>query len=268
MKYNIFSILFITFCAIVLLPACNNPRIKEEASWGKIYKNLGIDSAAFEISEQSKERVYFYNKSKGNTPIAPGNTFHLMIGLIALERDIVSNEDEVIAKDTASKWDGDLTLRTAFKANNNEAFKNLARKIGFDEMKIWLDTVRYGNKMLKAPIDMAWENNTLKITPDEQVGFLKRLYFDALPFSTRSQKIMRSMMKIEDKMKYRLYAKSGVIQDGAINKFLQIGYLEDSTSHPYFFANSFDYTSTQNADSLGKLTTTAIFNTMDLLRIE
>ena len=44
------------------------------------------------------------------------------------------------------------------------------------------------------PIDSFWLNNHLKITPDEQLGLVKRLYFNQLPFYNRTQEIVRKVM--------------------------------------------------------------------------
>lgn len=268
-KYDICIVSIAAVVFITIICSCGNPRINEKKEWGDVYKKAGITNGAFEILEQSKERVYFYNKEAGNTAITPGNTFHILLGLIALERDIVSNEDEAITKDTLSKWTTDISLATAIKTNNIEVFQNIARKIGKDELQIWIDTIRYGNKMVKAPIDSCWMNGTLKVTPDEHVGFLKKMYFDNLPFSTRSQKIMRTLLVKQDKMQYRLFNTGGSIIDSGRQKYLQIGYLEDSTAHPYFFANSFDYDASKyNGDSLASQLTRSAFNTMNLMLSE
>ena len=59
------------------------------------------------------------------------------------------------------------------------------------------------------PIDSFWLNNTLKIKPDEQLGLVKKLYFDQLPFFKRTQEIVQSVMLREQNSNYKLYYKTG-----------------------------------------------------------
>jgi beta-lactamase class D len=263
---NLKSLSILLISLVLLNSACKNPRINEKAEWGKVYQELNIDSAAFEVCEQSKERVYYFNKAKGNQLAIPGSAFHVLLGLIAIEQDVLVNEDERIVPDAQSTWKDSITLRKAMSDNRIDVFATLARKIGKPELQFWIDTLRYGNKLIGNSVDSCWYNNTLRATPDEQVGFLKKMYFGELPFSSRSQKIIQSILLQEDKMKYRLYYVKSVHNNNGLQSGLQVGFLEDSTAHPYFFANAIDFkANTTNADSLLKLSTKKIFNTMNLM---
>ncbi len=51
--------------------------------------------------------------------------------------------------------------------------------IGNDTMKHWLDTLGYFPK----------------VTGDEQLGLVKKLYFSQLPFQPRSQRIVKNLLK-------------------------------------------------------------------------
>jgi beta-lactamase class D len=97
-------------------------------------------------------------------------------------------------------------------------------------------------------------NDTLKISPDEQVGLMKRLYHDQLPFSTRAQRIVKGMMLQESAQDYKLYYKTGWGNDTKSGKDLMwvVGYAEtihrlknpktkeiEAIPHPYFFALCF-----------------------------
>ena len=73
-------------------------------------------------------------------------------------------------------------------------FQEIARQIGKDTMKLWVDSIQYGNKNISGPVDSFWLNNHLKISPDEQLGLMSKLYFDQLPFQKYAQQMVRDAM--------------------------------------------------------------------------
>jgi beta-lactamase class D len=222
-----------------LLGSRNN--IHSEEKWGAIYKSHGIDSAAFEMYEQAKERAFFYNKPWGNKRVVPASTFKVFLCLAALETSVAPSEEMTIRYDGKptgnAEWDKDLTMREALEVSSEPYFRELAKRVGKTELKKWMDTMHYGNATIGPNVEDCWHDGSVLITPDEQVGFMKKLYFDELPFSKRVQRIVRSMMLRETAAKYKLYHKTGTnVQDGLLSSWV-IGYLEDSTNHPYFFAS-------------------------------
>ncbi len=147
-----------------------------------------------------------------------------------------------------------MTMREAFKVSNVGYYQELARRIGRDYMQHYLDTVQYGNRRMGSQVDMFWLNDTLQISADEQAGFIKRLYFDELPFSERSQRIVRSMMLQEETPAYKLYYKTGTGQSKDSMIYWIVGFVEKTEhvkeheksmnksnirNYPYFFAQNF-----------------------------
>ena len=103
-------------------------------------------------------------------------------------------------------------------------------------MQYWLDSLRYGTQKIKSRIDTFWLDNSLKITADEQVGLIKKLYFDQLPFNNRSQEMVKRMMLREDSAKYKLSFKTGW---GTLPNKNQLGWVVgwiEENKHVYFFA--------------------------------
>ena len=55
-------------------------------------------------------------------------------------------------------------------------------------MQLWLDSLKYGalydtqKVVIRGAVDSFWLNNALKVTPAQQLGLVKKLYFDQLPF--------------------------------------------------------------------------------------
>jgi beta-lactamase class D len=126
-------------------------------------------------------------------------------------------------------------MAEAFKVSAVNYYQEVARRIGRDTMKHWLDTLHYGNMDISGPIDSFWLNNTLKISPDEQLGLVKKLYFDKLPFSKTTQQIVRDVMLQEDNTLYKLSYKTGWGFDESQNAIGWItGWIEENR-HVYFF---------------------------------
>ena len=126
-------------------------------------------------------------------------------------------------------------MQEAFKVSCVPYYQEVARRTGYDTMKLWIDSLAYGNKNISGPIDSFWLNNKLKISPDEQLGLLKRLYFDQLPFRKSSQQILRNVMLQEDNTAYKLSYKTGWGFDEAHQSIgWVVGWVEEN-NHVYFF---------------------------------
>jgi beta-lactamase class D len=244
------------FLSIVFLMGCKRDNILKQPQWGDIFKKHGIDSACFELADNSHDQIFLYNLERCSRRFSPASTFKIMNSLIALESNIAPNENMIIQWDGITRkpdWDKNLSMREAFKVSSVPYYQELARRIGAVEMQKWIDTVRYGNKRTGGALDQFWLNDTLQISPDEQVGFMKKLYFDKLPMSQRSQRIVRSMMLQEDSTNYKLYYKTGTEFNPEDPKHLTkawiVGFVErkeiqktvltkkvETNYRPYFFA--------------------------------
>jgi beta-lactamase class D len=133
------------------------------------------------------------------------------------------------------EWNRDMNMKEAFKSSNVGYYQEVARRIGADTMQMWLDSIGYGNRNISGPLDSFWLNNTLKISPDEQLGLMKRLYFDQLPFRKSVQQTVRNVMLQEDNTAYKLSYKTGWGFDEAGNAIGWItGWIEEN-KHVYFF---------------------------------
>jgi len=104
-------------------------------------------------------------------------------------------------------------------------------------MQRWLDTLGYAAKYGKAAvgrIDSFWLDNSIKITPDEQLGLVKKLYFNQLPFSKPCTEYCKKVMLQEDNANYRLAYKTGTAyrENGNSIGWL-VGWIEEN-KHAYF----------------------------------
>ena len=251
--------------AIVALASCRSSHIKEDKDLGEVFKAHQITNGCFEMYDNSHDIVHYYNQERCATAYTPASTFKIMNSLIALQTGVALDESLVIPWDgvqhSRPEWNKDMDMREAFKVSNVYYYKELARRIGKKEMQHYLDTVQYGNKKIGDSIDGFWLDGTLKVTADEQVGLLKKLYHDELPFSKRNQRIVRSMMMRENEEHYKLSYKTGLGMQNDTTIAWIVGFAEDSLRHPFFFALNFSTT-----DTTMDVTTTRLNLLHDLLR--
>ena len=155
------------------------------------------------------------------------------------EHTAVLGSDMMMADSVHPQWVAPrMTLSQAFRAgtdSDNLGFRDLARLLGRDTLKKWIDTLRYGNKNMGGSPDSFWLTGPLKINSDEQLGLIKKLYFGQLPFFRRSQEAVRNMMLTETNSNYKIVYKTGSVNPaGGPAVGWVVGWVEEN-KHPYFF---------------------------------
>lgn len=239
---NIFSI---TLVLGVVLMACSPNNVKIEDGFKKYFDENKI-TGTFGLFDNGTGQFTIYNLSRfKDSAYLPASTFKIVNSLIGIETGRVTNEKMVIkwdgtirimpGGDTAHGWNRDLTMEEAFAVSALPYYQEVARRIGKDTMQHWLDSLQYGNKQIGNAIDSFWINNTLKVTPDEQMGLVKRLYFGQLPFQKRTQDIVKKMMIRDNNANYQLAYKTGLgfKENGNLIGWM-VGWIEEN-KHPYFF---------------------------------
>ncbi len=252
------SVVVILLSVVLLASSCRESRIHEHENWGEYFAEYGIDSACFIMRDNNHEAIEYYNKERCLQRFSPASTFKIFNSLVALDVPIVPDESFIIQWDSVERqiaaWNKDMDMREAFKVSNIGYYQEIARRIGYDYMQHYVDTASYGNRNVGGAIDSFWVNDSLQISADEQVGFLKRLYFNQLPFTDRTQRIVRSMMLQEDGDDHKLYYKTGWGVNGDKETLWVVGFAERIMEveehensmnksgvrrYPYFFALNF-----------------------------
>lgn len=196
-------------------------------------------TGTFALFDNAQSHFTIYDSANYRKRFSPASTFKIMNSLIGLEKGVIYDEKMIIKWDAVERmrkeWNQDLTMEQAFKFSSVPYYQEVARRIGRDTMQYWIDSVHYGNQNISGAIDSFWLNNTLRISPDEQLGLVKRLYFEQLPFQKRTQQIVRKVMLMEDNSLYKLSFKTGWGFDEKNNNLgWVVGWIEENR-HPYFF---------------------------------
>jgi beta-lactamase class D len=209
---------------------------KEMNDWKSFYDKYNV-SGCLLIYNLDKNEYLVYNSERCNESFIPASTFKIINSLIALETGVIRDENEVIPWDSVKRqydmWNMDQTLRTAIKYSAVWAYQELARRIGEQRMQHYIDSVKYGNCNIGGGIDSFWLDGDLRITPFQQVEFLRRLYSGDLPFSKGNIDIVKDIMINDQSSGYILRGKTG----WADSTGWYVGYLEEN-GDVYFFANN------------------------------
>ncbi len=224
--------------AILMTTSCTSNKATLDNSLKKHFDDNKVEGC-FSLFNNADGNVTVYNMKLDTQRFLPASTFKIVNSLIGLETGRVSDEKMVIKWDGIRRshedWNKDMDMQEAFKVSCVPYYQEVARRIGRDTLKYWIDSLHYGNMNIGPHIDSFWLDNSLKISPDEQLGLVKRLYFDQLPFQKRTQQIVRDMMMQEQNTLYKLSYKTGLANDENNNQVAWIvGWVEENR-HPYFF---------------------------------
>ncbi len=211
----------------------------EIKNFKKYYYQYKVDGS-FILYDQTKNKYIIYNQDQVNEPFIPASTFKICNSLIGLETGVIADENFIISWDSVVRripaWNQTQDLKTAFKNSTVWYYQELARRIGGKQMKYWLDKSNYGNADTTGGIDSFWLDGGIRITPEQQIDFLRRLQGNSLPFSQRSMDIVKDIMIAKDTLGYVLRAKTGWADNAKVYIGWYVGYFEIK-SNVYYFAN-------------------------------
>ena len=197
-------------------------------------------SGCFILFDPQQNKYSIYNDSLVDVGFTPASTFKICNSLIGLETGVIKDENFVLPWDKVIRknenWNYDQDLKTAIKNSTVWYYQVLARRVGGEAMKHWLDTLNYGNRDTSGGIDQFWLRGGLKITPRQQIEFVQKLYNRTLPMSQRSMDIVNQILFVNDTLGYALYAKTGWGFQDNTDIGWYVGYFK-SEKGVYYFAN-------------------------------
>ena len=222
----LFSFLFLIFSSCTL----NHAKINNDLK--KYFDSSNVEGCFALLNNQLGD-ITVYNMKLDTQRLSTGSSFKIIETLIGIQTGKLIDENTTLIHDTSVS--GNPTLKQAFEKTSIPYFQEMARQIGKDTLQMWLDSISFGNKKMSTPVDSFWLNNELKISPDEQLGFLSKLYFEQLPFQKYAQQTVANLMLQEDDSLYKLSYATGTGIDEKNNSFAwNLGWIEENR-HIYFF---------------------------------
>ena len=179
----------------------NGRLIVVAAFWACGFLNAGAQapvSSCVVIQKATEPSAWRSDAKACATRLSPASTFKIPHALVALETG-------VIQPDTIERWDGtrhpdqpewdkDHTVLSAMRPSVLWFFQRIAPRIGAARMHEWLTTMRYGNADSSGEITAYWINGVLRVSPDEQVQFLRQFYAGTLPIAAERQRLVREAL--------------------------------------------------------------------------
>jgi len=250
---------------VVLLPACEQasaPSLTLREDFKPFFEAHQVEGSIL-IYDLEADAFTGYNAERFETAFIPASTYKIFNSLVALETDVIADENEVLAWDGQERavavWNQDHAMRSAITYSVVWFYQELARRIGEERMQQYVDEAGYGNQDISGGIDMFWLDGGLRITSAQQIDVLKRLYHDALPFSGRAMDIVKDILIREKIDAYVLRAKTG----WAGQTGWYVGYLEQN-DNVYFFATTIAIMKPEDS-SAREAVTRAVFEHLGLL---
>lgn len=210
------------------------------------YKTKGT----FVLFDVGRNALYLVNSTRAHQPFIPASTFKIANSLIALDTGVIKDEHEVIpyggGRVFIQSWAEDMPLGRAFAISNVPVYQELARRIGLENYRAWLDKLGYGNANPGQDVETFWLRGPLEISAIDQVKFLAKLAKRQLPISERAQSIVANISLLDTKNGKTLHGKTGWTTTPHPDIGWFVGWVQDGED-VYTFALNIDMASREDA---------------------
>jgi beta-lactamase class D len=214
--------------------SCSIQPAKKEVppNFQPFFEEYGVQGC-FLLYDLKNDLYQIYNSHRCEEGFLPASTFKILNALIALETGVVTDENTVIPWDgevrSVEEWNRDHTLASAIQYSAVPYFQEVARRIGPERMKEYIDDSDFGRMDISPEtIDRFWLWGDSRITPWEQMNFIIHFYNNQLPFSRENIDLVKKMIILKQTDKWIFSGKSGMtVQDGKNIGWL-VGYHEEN----------------------------------------
>lgn len=232
MRPSFHPIWLIAFLFISLVSCTVKPAKDVPPNFQPFFQEYGVEGC-FLLYDLNNDLYHIYNSRRCEEGFLPASTFKILNALIALETGVVTGEDMVIPWDgevrSVEEWNRDHTLASAIQYSAVPYFQEVARRIGPERMKEYVDDSDFGRMdVSKETIDRFWLWGDSRITPWEQINFIIHFYTNKLPFSQEHIDLVKKLIILKQTDKWIFSGKTGMtVQDGKNIGWL-VGYYEEN----------------------------------------
>jgi beta-lactamase class D len=215
------------------------PRVAPAPELEPCFRAAGVDGAMV-VRDSAREEIQCYGGALCQTRFLPASTFKIPNSIIGLETGVVSGPEFGLRWDGTERriaaWNRDHTLATAIASSVVWYYQEVARRIGEARMRAWVDRLGYGNRDMGGGIDRFWLDGALRISPSEQVEFLRRFERGELPISARTAGVVRHIIELERGDDWVLRGKTGWIIRTEEEVLWLVGWVERARDRRIYFA--------------------------------
>jgi beta-lactamase class D len=226
--------------AILIVSSIYPQKFEERKDLKKYFDEYGHEGC-FVLYNLNNDSFIKYNTQRCAERFIPASTFKIFNTLVGLETGAVKDEFEIFKWDSVKRfydmWNQDLDIINAFKYSAVWVYQELAKRIGEEKMQKHISENHYGNEDISGGIDKFWLDGGLRISADEQIEMLKKLYNNQLKFAQKNMDIVKQVMIYDKTDNYTIRAKTGwaLRVEDQIGWF--VGYIEKE-NNVYFFATN------------------------------
>jgi beta-lactamase class D len=175
-----------TGCSLVLVLALLGSRQETPAQ------------TCFLLYDERNGRVTREGEEVCSTRLSPASTFKIPHALAALDARVLSGPHEVLPYDGSAlpfeRWKRDHDLASAMRDSVVWYFQRIAERMGIEREREYLKAFEYGNEDASGPLTSFWLGDSLRISPDEQLAFLRRFFEGRLPVRDDVARTVREIL--------------------------------------------------------------------------
>lgn len=245
MNKRIFSLLVFVLCMGILGTVAFSSGVEQQKATKQLeevdLKQYFGDIKGCAVFYSNKDKVsYVYNSQLAEVREIPCSTFKIVLALAGMENQVIADEHTVMRWDGVERsfpqWNQDLSMMSAIQLSATWYFDKITETIGMEKMDEIVQAIQYGNMDSSGGIQL-WATS-LKISPMEQIDFVRKLFRNELPFTQKNMDSVKKAMYIETE-KGKLYGKTGTSGSRAYNNGNQTAwfvgdYVTDTDE--YYFA--------------------------------
>ena len=211
--------------------------VVDNAEWAKWFAEFKAEGTMVVHDQRNGVgRTLAFNPDRAKKRFSPASTFKIPHALFALDAGVIRDEFEAIPWDGTQRsipaWNQDQTLRSSMRHSAVWVYESFAKEIGEKREKSYLEKIAYGNEDPTGNPPF-WLEGNLRVSANEQLEFLKKLYRNELPLSVANQRLVKDIMITEAGPDWILRAKTG--WSGAIGWW--VGWVECPTGAVFFAIN-------------------------------
>ena len=155
------------------------------------------EASCFLLREMGGRDVLHLGAACGER-LTPASTFKIPHALAALDAGVLEGPGTLIPYDGAPRpfeaWRRDHTLATAMRASVVWYFQEVAERLGAGREQEYLNRFHYGNADPTSGLTTFWLGGSLRVSPEEQLDFLSRLYAGTLPVAPRALDVVKAIL--------------------------------------------------------------------------
>lgn len=195
-------------------------------------------TGVFLLYDEAKDIWLTNNDSLAQTGFIPASTFKIPNSIIGLETGVIADENFVLPWDSVARfydaWNKDQDLAHAIKHSTVWYYQELARRVGEEKMNAWIQKLQYGNMDISGGVDQFWLRGAIRISPFQQIKFLRAFASNNLLVSERSSAIVKKITIQKEGKSGIVRAKTGWGFMEEVNIGWFVGYVEKTAGNFYF----------------------------------